>query len=239
MSQVRHWIHALFPDSPARDDLLLVTVELATNAVKFTGSGQPGGQFAIEITWLGRHVQVAVADGGAPEGPRLVEDPLAESGRGLLMVQELSTRFGVNGDHHGRLVWASLPWPGNAPGTSAPAAGHESRVPCGPVDPAGRSGTPLLAQNCGTLTPSAAPGDFLQDVVATGQPDRPGAVPAPSLAPGRPAGLRPEHTLAAQLASPAAYRASSGHQANGRSTAATPRASGPAGLAQARHHQDI
>jgi serine/threonine-protein kinase RsbW len=180
MSRVRHWIDALFPGSSAGEDLMLVAVELATNAVKFTGSGHDGW-FVVEITWLGHHVQVAVADGGAPEGPRLIENPLGENGRGLLMVKELSTRFGVRGDHRGRLVWADLPWHGDEPGASAPAGGHETILTCGTADLSGRLGIPLPLQHREMLTCRAAPGDLPQGLASASRPDGPGAVPVPRL----------------------------------------------------------
>jgi hypothetical protein len=59
---------------------LRLSCELATNAVKFTGSGH-GGWFIVEITWYRRAVRVAVADGGAPTAPWLIDDPLGEHGR--------------------------------------------------------------------------------------------------------------------------------------------------------------
>jgi histidine kinase-like protein len=108
---LRRWLAALLPDCAARDDVVSVAVELATNAVKFTASGH-GGWFAVELTWSGRVVRVAVVDGGAPAAPHLVDDPTGEHGRGLLMVRALSARTGVCGDGRGRLVWAEIAWSG-------------------------------------------------------------------------------------------------------------------------------
>src|SRR6266536_3034015 len=74
-------------------------------------------------------VRVAVADGGAPTGPRLIEDPQGEHGRGLLIVRSLSCRLGVCGDERGRLVWAEVPWTGD--GNGAPGllpVGYEAAV---------------------------------------------------------------------------------------------------------------
>jgi hypothetical protein len=106
---LRRWLASLLPDCPARDDVAGVATELGANAIKHTASGQ-GGRFAIEITWYGPVVRVAVADSGAPGGPRLVDDPDSEHGRGLLVVCGLSVRTGVCGDDRGRLVWADIPW---------------------------------------------------------------------------------------------------------------------------------
>jgi anti-sigma regulatory factor (Ser/Thr protein kinase) len=200
MSQVRHWIDALFPEPTAHEDLILVAVELATNVVKYTGSGH-NGWVVIEITWLGRHVQVAVADGGAPEGPRLIENPLAENGRGLLMVNELSTRFGVCGDHRGRVVWADLPWPDDEPGASAPAGGHETSLTFGTADLTGRLRIRLPVQHSGVLTCRAAPADLPRGMASASRPDGSGAIAVPGPAARF---TRPASHLAGQSAGQAA-----------------------------------
>jgi len=128
LGTLRRWLAELLPACPARDDVVTVAVELGTNALKFATGGR-GGSFAVEITWSGPVVRVAVIDGGAPTGPRLVEDPAGEHGRGLIMVRALSVRTGVVGDERGRLVWAEVPWSGEGavvPGWSPP--GHEAAI---------------------------------------------------------------------------------------------------------------
>ena len=106
---LRRWLESLLPERPERDDVACVANELATNAVVHTASGH-GGWFAVEITWHRAVVRVAVADCGAPGGPRMIDDPAGEHGRGLLVVRSLSGRTGVCGGHRGRLVWADVPW---------------------------------------------------------------------------------------------------------------------------------
>ena len=109
LSALRRWLHSLLPDCAARDDVLSVATELGTNAVLHTATGQ-GGWFAVEITWYGPVVRVAVADCGGAGEPRLVSAPDAEHGRGLALVQGLAMRSGYLGDRHGRLVWADIAW---------------------------------------------------------------------------------------------------------------------------------
>jgi serine/threonine-protein kinase RsbW len=111
MSVLRRWLECLLPPCASRDDLLSVAVELGTNAVRHTASGS-GGQFVVEITWSMQMARVAVYDDGSPNCPRLTEDLLCEDGRGLLMVNALSARMGVEGNAHGRAVWADIPWTG-------------------------------------------------------------------------------------------------------------------------------
>jgi anti-sigma regulatory factor (Ser/Thr protein kinase) len=107
LSALRRWLSSLLPDCPARDDVLVVANELSSNAIAHTASGQDGC-FAVEVTWHGSVVQVVVADYGGPAEPRVIDDPAAERGRGLRLVNGLSVRTGVAGDRRGRLVWAQI-----------------------------------------------------------------------------------------------------------------------------------
>jgi anti-sigma regulatory factor (Ser/Thr protein kinase) len=111
LGALRRWLASLLPPCPARDDVLSVATELATNALQHTASGH-GGWFAVEVTWYGSIVRVAVADGGGPAEPHVIGDATAEHGRGLLLVRGLSVRAGMSGDHHSRLVWAEIAWDG-------------------------------------------------------------------------------------------------------------------------------
>lgn len=128
ISALRRWLTGLLPECPSRDDVVTVAVELATNTLKFTASGQ-GGSFTVEITWYGTVVRVGVADDGAPDGPHLIEDPLGEHGRGLMIVRALSSRVGVRGDHHGRLTWADVIWTADGAVPPQPVAdSHEAAI---------------------------------------------------------------------------------------------------------------
>src|SRR5215472_1286826 len=111
VSAMRQWLRSVLPESPALADVLSVATELGSNALEHTGSGQPGGWFAVEVTWNQIIVQVTVADGGGPAEPRVSKDPDGERGRGLTIVNGLSARTGWTGDRNGRLVWAQIAWP--------------------------------------------------------------------------------------------------------------------------------
>lgn len=124
---LRRWLASLLPESPARDDLATVATELASNTLRHTASGR-GGWFAVEITWHEPVVRVAVADGGGPTEPQVIEDPAAEHGRGLLVVRGLSVRTGVSGDHRGRLVWADVRWEGTVPAASSAGDPYEAAI---------------------------------------------------------------------------------------------------------------
>ena len=134
LGEVRRWLASLLPDCPARHDVASVATELGANAVRHTATGR-GGWFAVEVTWHRPAVRVAVADCGAPGGPRMIDEPAGEHGRGLLVVHGLSVRTGVCGDHRGRLVWADVPW-GDV-GAAEPASSqdpYEAAIHAGQAD---------------------------------------------------------------------------------------------------------
>ena len=50
--EVRRWLAGLLPGAPERDDVVVVAVELVTNAIRHTASGR-GGLIVVEVTWCG------------------------------------------------------------------------------------------------------------------------------------------------------------------------------------------
>jgi len=142
--EVRRWLAGLLPAVPERDDVIVVAVELVTNAIRHTASGR-GGLIMVEITWSGTALRVAVADDGAPGGPRLAaaSAQFAECGRGLNLVRALAAGTGVCGDARGRLVWADIGWTGArpaAPPLPPPRAGRHPSVPGARRDAAEQAG---------------------------------------------------------------------------------------------------
>lgn len=128
LGMLRRWLASLLPAGPARDDVVLVATELASNAICHTVSGRDGW-FAVEVTQCRSVVRVGVTDGGGPARPRVIEDPAAERGRGLLLVRALAERTGETEVAQGRLVWADVrcdaggqaaPGGQTAPGQAAP-----------------------------------------------------------------------------------------------------------------------
>ena len=90
---------------PLTDDLQLVVSELVTNAIRYA---DPPVELEIEVS--DDAVTVAVADGtpGRPV-PQDRDDPDAEGGRGLLLVDLLAAESGVRPQPPGKTIWASLP----------------------------------------------------------------------------------------------------------------------------------
>ncbi|MFC6087046.1 ATP-binding protein [Sphaerisporangium aureirubrum] len=97
---------------PYGDDVALLVGEVTANAVKHSDSGRlPGGTVRLRVYGDGRAVRVEVIDeGSATTAPRIPErtDPLVEGGRGLWLVQELSSAWGWRQDGAHRVVWFEI-----------------------------------------------------------------------------------------------------------------------------------
>lgn len=92
-----------FTDKPWLDVAHLVVTELVSNAVR-----HGGGCVSLELRAHEAQVTISVADGSAV-APRHRADPDDEGGRGLLIIEALSQRWGVEDHHGGKWVWVLLP----------------------------------------------------------------------------------------------------------------------------------
>ncbi|MEU2926841.1 ATP-binding protein [Streptomyces sp. NPDC007251] len=93
----------------ARDDALLVTSELVTNALVHTA----GTRIACRLRRMADRLRIEVEDqAGGPVLPAArCPGPEDQHGRGLFLVDTLSRDWGVTpvGGRPGRVVWAELP----------------------------------------------------------------------------------------------------------------------------------
>jgi two-component sensor histidine kinase len=94
------------------EDLLLIVSELVTNAVRHAAVLSP--RITVEIAANPRWVKVAVADDHPYRPKALQNDPAGTSGRGLLLVEAITSQAGGScGVQHvpggGKAVWAVLP----------------------------------------------------------------------------------------------------------------------------------
>ena len=94
--------------APTLDDVLLIVSELVTNAVRH---GPGGGPIHLQVRRNGV-VRIEVQDLGAGFDPpiRAVREPgdLPTGGFGLVIVQRLSTEWGIAPRGAPTLVWAEL-----------------------------------------------------------------------------------------------------------------------------------
>ncbi|MFJ1926695.1 MULTISPECIES: ATP-binding protein [unclassified Streptomyces] len=90
------------------DDARQVIAELASNAVMH--GYVPGRDFRILLTVTGDTLRIEVADARGERLPRVLDrSEVYESGRGLLLVEALATRWGVrHGPFPRKTVWAEL-----------------------------------------------------------------------------------------------------------------------------------
>lgn len=109
------------------DDAAQVVTELATNAVLHAGT-----PFTVTVTAEEGVLRVAVADGSPRRPVRRRGSAQATTGRGLVLVSELSTAWGVDDDPAGKTVWCLLT------GTALPAGGGTAEASSTQV--AGRAG---------------------------------------------------------------------------------------------------
>ncbi|MGW3951330.1 ATP-binding protein [Streptomyces sp. NPDC004752] len=85
--------------SEASDAAALLVAELAANAV--THGRVPGRDFEVAVKLLGRTLRIEVSDTRgecrppAPGSARIAHPPLAETGRGMLLVESLADRWEV------------------------------------------------------------------------------------------------------------------------------------------------
>ncbi|MEV4379251.1 ATP-binding protein [Streptosporangium sp. NPDC049644] len=115
-------------DHPLRDDAVLLTSELATNAVEHssgpvdarpldTGPVDPPREFVVTVSFISHGVLITVQDPGASEIPCTRKPcPEATGGRGLMLVNDLATRWGFHRDSTGTVIWFELRSTGAAPG---------------------------------------------------------------------------------------------------------------------------
>ncbi|GAC1434630.1 MAG: hypothetical protein NVSMB51_02250 [Solirubrobacteraceae bacterium] len=106
--QARDALKGLPELEPVCEDALLVVSELVTNAIRHSGCG-PDEFIKISAILDDQAIRIAVEDPGrSGQAPAIAEQrPPAEGGHGLLLVDQLASRWGVE-DPDTRVVWAEL-----------------------------------------------------------------------------------------------------------------------------------
>jgi anti-sigma regulatory factor (Ser/Thr protein kinase) len=103
--EARRFVRSCFGDRRhGLEDALLVTSELACNAVRHANSA-----FAVYVMLADDYMRIGVRD-SSPVSPRLMPmTPRSESGRGIATIATLSTRWWIEAHPVGKTVWAQLP----------------------------------------------------------------------------------------------------------------------------------
>jgi anti-sigma regulatory factor (Ser/Thr protein kinase) len=81
----------------------LLVSELATNAVLHAAT-----PMRVSVRCNGPSVRVEVRDDDPTLPEARIPDPLAPGGRGIMLVELLATRWGVNHNERGKTVWFEL-----------------------------------------------------------------------------------------------------------------------------------
>ncbi|GGS97602.1 MULTISPECIES: ATP-binding protein [Streptomyces] len=93
--QLQAW--GIAPDTDLAHDAALVIAELTANAA--THGSLPGRHFALTLTLCPDTLRIEVSDTRGehrPPTPATAPPPLSESGRGLLLVESLTTHWEVH-----------------------------------------------------------------------------------------------------------------------------------------------
>ena len=91
----------------ARENAELVVSELVTNAVVHGGAGDDAHVLLV-VMQSGPTLKVKVYDTTPNLGPRPAPTSDAESGRGLVIVDALSDRWGATASTYGKCLWAEF-----------------------------------------------------------------------------------------------------------------------------------
>ncbi|GAA3017342.1 hypothetical protein JCM13580A_39200 [Streptomyces drozdowiczii] len=118
--EVRRILRARFAGDDA-DDLVLCVSELLANVITHVGERTPVS-LRVTATPSGR-VRVALSDPASAVWPVLRESgPDGTSGRGLLLVDSLALRWGVEQAPYRKTVWCELRAPRARAGATRPSA---------------------------------------------------------------------------------------------------------------------
>jgi anti-sigma regulatory factor (Ser/Thr protein kinase) len=109
LSAVRKVVADVMAGAPCADDLVLIACEFATNAIRHSPSGLPGGEFTLRVWVKPGWAGLEITDLGAGDWvmpPPVGSDFDDENRRGLILVAGLADLWG----HSANRVWAEVTW---------------------------------------------------------------------------------------------------------------------------------
>jgi anti-sigma regulatory factor (Ser/Thr protein kinase) len=111
IAHARDFTRRVLGPCPVLDEAVLLVSELATNAIEHTATADEGS-FQVTIYQGNSSLLIAVTDDGSDNIPTPGHraDILAETGRGLELVELIADRWDYCGDGHSRTVWFELSW---------------------------------------------------------------------------------------------------------------------------------
>src|SRR5262249_41566823 len=106
VSEARRFLAQILGDCPLATDALACLSELATNSVLHSNSRLPGGWFIVRASVRQAGLRVEVEDEGGPWEQRQERDD--QRGRGLVIVDALSSAWAITGDGISRITWFEI-----------------------------------------------------------------------------------------------------------------------------------
>ncbi len=104
--EARRFLAQVLGEGPTAADAVACLSELVTNSVLYSNSRRPKGRFIVRACLRPAGVRVEVEDEGGLWKHRQGRDD--QRGRGLAIVDALSTDWSVSGDGTGRTVWFEI-----------------------------------------------------------------------------------------------------------------------------------
>ena len=106
VGEARRFLAQVLGDCPRAVDALACLSELATNSVLHSNSRQPEGCFIVRASVRQAGLRVEVEDEGGPWEQRQERDD--QRGRGLVIVDALSSAWAITGDGTCRTTWFEI-----------------------------------------------------------------------------------------------------------------------------------
>ena len=107
VGEARRFLAQVLGDCPTARDAVACLSELVTNSVLYSNSRRPRGRFTVRACLRpAAGLRVEVEDEGGPWEHRPGHDD--QRGRGLAIVEALSTDWSVSGDGTSRTVWFEI-----------------------------------------------------------------------------------------------------------------------------------
>jgi len=106
VEEARRFLAQVLGDCPTTTDAVACLSEIVTNSVLHSNSRRPRGRFIVRASLRPAGLRVEVEDEGGPWKPRHGHSD--QRGRGLAIVDALSTDWSVSGDGTSRTVWFEI-----------------------------------------------------------------------------------------------------------------------------------
>jgi anti-sigma regulatory factor (Ser/Thr protein kinase) len=104
--EARQFLAQVLGDCPRATDALACLSELVTNSVLYSNSRRPEGRFIVRASLCPAGLRVEVEDEGGPWEHRPGHND--QRGRGLVIVDALSTDWSIIGNGPSRTVWFEI-----------------------------------------------------------------------------------------------------------------------------------